>query len=134
MLHEKKKSLLIVAITQVIAYIFLFLIAWYIPVYDETFFNLIALVISVIIYGISFIKYPTKLLRWLWGIPIMWGLIMLYCPGDLYGISDPGPLGLDFFSAEFDAAIFAISLFFLQCVIRLVLFIGKVVKKKVYPM
>lgn len=58
----------------------------------------------------------------------MWGLIMLYCPGHLYGI------GSLIFPAEIDAAIFTISLFFLQCVVKLVLFTGKFVKKRVFPM
>jgi hypothetical protein len=134
-LPEKKRDLQIVAITQVIAYIFLFLIAGYIMMgNDDKIAFPIVFICTVIIYVVSFIKYPVKLTRWIWGIPIMWGLIMLYCPGDAYGISDPGPFGILDYPAWFDALIFVIKLFLLQCAIKLVLFMGKVVKKKVFPM
>lgn len=138
MLPEKKRDLLIVAITQLITYLFLFPIAGYIYIimdYEDKIAFPIIVISTVIIYVVSFLKYSVKLTMWLWGIPIMWGLIMLYCPGHPYGISDPGPFGLlDLFPAWFDALIFAIKLFFLQCAIKLVLFIGKFIKKKVFPM
>ena len=85
---------------------------------------------TVIIYGVSFVKFPISLLWWLLGIPLMWKLIMIYNLG-LYGISEYS--GFDF-PIEIDAAVFAIDLFLLQCVIKLVLFIKEVIRKKIYPM
>lgn len=89
---------------------------------------------TAMIYGVSFVKFPTNLLWWLLGIPLMWKLIMLYCPFELYGIGDPTGVGIDFTSAETDAAIFALELFLLQCGIKLVLFIKEVIRRRIYPM
>lgn len=142
MVIDKLKSILVVAITQIVAYVFLFLIA---PSVDDFLFSIaqieielgyLVFICTVIIYGVSFVKFPTNLLWWLLGIPIMWGLIMLYYPRGVYRISGYGEkLGpiLDF-PAEIDALIFAISLFFLQCAIKLALFIGRSIRKKIYPM
>jgi len=88
--------------------------------------NFLIFIGTVIIYVISFVKYSTNLLWWLLGIPLMWKFIMLYCPGDLYALRD--------FAFDFAAAVFAINLFFLQCVIKLVLFIKEVIRRKIYPM
>ena len=141
LLIDKLKSILVVVITQVIAYVFLFLIA---PSVDDFLFSIaqieielgyLVFICTVIIYGVSFVKFPTNLLWWLLGIPIMWGLIMVYCLKGLYGIRDPSGWGLlDLTSAETDALIFAIKLFLLQCVIKLVLFIKETIRKKIYPM
>ena len=131
LLIDKLKSILVVVITQVIAYVFLFLIAPNIMLPYEI-DSLFRFVCKVIIYGVSFVKFPTNLLWWILGIPLMWKLIMLYCPSGLYGIIDGGKL--DFTAAETDALIFAIDLFLLQCVIKLVLFIKEVIRRKIYPM
>lgn len=134
MLPAKMKDFLIVAITQVIAYVFLFLIAGYIiKGHDDIIAFPIVFICTVAIYVISFVKYPVKLSRWLWGIPIMWGLIMLYCPGQAYGIAGTGS-GFDPFPAWLDAIIFTVMLFLLQCVIKLALFIKEGIRKRIYPM
>lgn len=136
MILDKLKSILIIGFTQTIAYVFLFLIVPY--VYKLRLANIdmdfLIFIGTVIIYVISFVKFPTNILWWLLGIPLMWKLIMSYCPEDLYGISDGGAFGLDVSAIEIDAAVFAINLFLLQCAIKLVLFIKEVIRKRRYPM
>ena len=132
---DKLKSILVIVITQIIAYVFLFLIVpHFMRGNEDTIVFPTIFICTVIIYGVSFVKFPISLLWWLLGIPLMWRLIMMYCPRDLYGISEPSGWGLDLTSAGTDALIFAISLFFLQCAIKLVLFIKEVIRRKIYPM
>lgn len=136
MVLDKLKSILVVVFTQIVAYIFLFLIA---PTIDDILslimyveLDFLIFIGTVIIYVISFVKFPTNLLWWLLGIPLMWKLIMMYNPMGLYGIREGG--ALDFSAVEIDAALFVTGLFFLQCVIKLVLFIKEVIRRKIYPM
>ena len=79
----------------------------------------IAFLIFAIIYKVNKARY------WFIGIFIMWGLILIYHPIDLYGISNPST-GFDFTSAKFDALLFSIGLFLVQLAIIIV---AKIVNK-----
>ncbi len=66
-----------------------------------------AVVMSAVLLGAVGAALELKL-RWLWlTAPMLWSLIMAYCPRGLYGIESGG--GLDFFPASVDAAAFALA-------------------------
>lgn len=66
-----------------------------------------AVVASAVLLAAGAVAWELKP-RWLWfAAPLMWALIMIYCPRGLYGIESSG--NLDFFPASVDAAVFSLA-------------------------
>lgn len=117
-INKSIKEILQVIIFQTILYLWLFIFS---PSFlikntpDEVWITIsIIFVITFLIFTIT--HKVNKARFWFVGIFIMWALVLIYHPKDLYGISDPST-GFDFTSAKFDALIFSIGLFLVQLTI-----------------
>lgn len=106
-----KKALLSLAKAALIsgaAYLFSFIFVPYVILsFANEIVAIAAVVASAVILAAGAAVWELKP-RWLWlSIPLMWALIMAYCPEGLYGIESGG--NLDFFPASLDAAAFSLA-------------------------
>lgn len=114
-------KILAVCLTQGVLYVILFIAIPHLMMraVDDWIWISAVVLSAVIICRYAVVALVPKLRYWLFGMPILWGLILLYHPKDVYGISD-GVFGLDLFPSYIDALIFSMGIFLLQCINKII--------------
>lgn len=126
------KKLIYVLLFQLMIYIMLFIISPRLfslhPSDSSSSFIIISLTATVIsLIGIIF--FVDQIRYWSIGIPVLWGLIMLYHPQNIYGIGYNSGIGISFyFPVPWVAMSIALYVFAIQCFIC----IGKLIIRKLF--
>lgn len=125
------KKLVTTFLIQVAIYVYLFIIQpnigwiWY----SDYIWVGSSIIVTLGIYIFFEIKAKQTLRYALLGILILWGLIMIYHPNDIYGIST-GTMGLDFTPEAVDIMIFALVIFMISLIAKLLVNIYRGLLKK----
>ena len=115
------KNLLIICLTQLLIYLGLFVLIPNLIMkgFNDWIWVSVACLWTGLISGFSVLKLVPKIGYWLLGVIILWILILVYHPRDLYGIGG-GNYVLDLFPSYIDALLFALIIFLVQCFIKVI--------------
>ena len=124
------KNVFAIVLVQIVVYLLMFVgFSYFVHSNIENFLMAIVWIVVIAIYFGLIARFKCNWIELLIGIIPIWLLTYLYHPNNLYGISD-GQTGLDVFSAGVDAFLFALSLYILQIIIKLVIRLSKKVARK----